>query len=278
MRDWLYSYCCGAGRGARVKHREASGRWRRRVFRHPWLILAALGWVTVLAAVLQEHSSWPFVLGLLLGALLGGYLAILESPPAHIENWRSGSEGERRTARTLAPLRRKGYVMLHDLPDRRTSEYEYTGNIDHVVACAGGVFLLDSKYLGGEASIDGDNVHVERRDADDDSYDLPRLARGIRGRALRLQQDIERQTGLRFIQPVVVFWNPFEAGVVLGENVAFVHGARLTGWLMEHPAVLSADAVSRVIVAIETLRPRELGGWRKRVQGLRINRLARAHD
>jgi len=270
VRDWLYSFCCGAGRGARVRHREASGRWRKRVFRRPWLILVVLGWATVLAAVAEEHSLWPLTLGFLLGALLTGYIAILESPPAYIENWRTGSEGERRTARALAPLRRRGYVLLHDLPDRRISEHGYRGNIDHVVVCAAGVFLLDSKYLGGEASVLGEKVRVQRRDDDEASYDLPLLARGIRGRALRLQQDIEQQTGVSFIQPVVVFWNPFEAGVVIGENVAFVHGTCLSGWLQEQPARTPAVEVAHVVDVIAMVRAPEHRGWRNRLPGLGV--------
>ena len=131
------------------------------------------------------------------------YRGSRESPPAHIENWRTGFEGERRTARALAPLRRDGYVLLHNLPDRRSDRQEYKGDIDHVVVCSGGVFLLNSKWLGGEASIKGDAVHVQMRDDDDDSYQLSRLASGMRGCAVRLQEDIAQQTGVEWVQPVV---------------------------------------------------------------------------
>lgn len=268
MRDWLYSYWCGAGRGARAKYRTASGRWRKRVFRHPWSILVLLAAATVLVAALERHSRWPLALGFLLGALSTGYIAILQSPPAYIENWLLGSDGERRTARALAPLRRQGYVLLHDLLDRRTDEHDRPGNIDHVVVCEGGVFLLDSKQLGGEASIDADNVHVQRRDDDDASYDLPLLARGMRGRAVRLQEDIAQQAGISFVQPVVVFWNPFPAGVVDGETVAFVHGERLGGWLEAQPAKITPDAVARAAAAIVAARPSERRSWRRRLFGL----------
>jgi hypothetical protein len=234
------------------------------------LILAVLGSATLLAVVAEEHSLWPLSLGFLLGVLLTGYIAILESPPAYIENWRTGSEGERRTARALAPLRRRGYILLHDLPDRRTSEHGYKGNIDHVVICAGGVFLLDSKYLGGDALVDGGNVRVQRRDDDDASYNLPLLARGIRGRALRLQQDVERETGVSFIRPVVVFWNPFQAGITIDEKVAFVHGTRLSDWLQEQPALLPAFEVAHVAEAIATVRAREHRRWRDRLPPLGI--------
>ncbi len=223
--------------------------------------------------VAEQHSLWPLSLGFLLGALLTGYIAIVESPPAYIENWRTGSEGERRTARALAPLRRRGYVLLHDLPDRRTSEYGYRGNIDHVVICASGVFLLDSKCLGGEASVLGEKVRVQRRDDDEASYDLPLLARGIRGRALRLQQDIEQQTGVSFVQAVVVFWNPFQAGVAIGDNVAFVHGTRLSDWLQDRPGRPEFE-VAHVAKAIAAVRAPEHRRWRNRLPWLGIRRRA----
>jgi hypothetical protein len=138
------------------------------------------------------------------------------------------------------------------------------------VVCSGGVFLLDSKYLGGEVSIDGDNVHVQRRDDDDASYDVPRLARAMRGRAIRLQEDIVAQTGVPFVQPVVVFWNPFESGVVTGETVVFVHGERLGGWLEGQRAKMTPDAVALVADAIAAVRPPAHRGWRSQLPRLAI--------
>jgi hypothetical protein len=64
---------------------------------------------------------------------------------------------------------------------------------------------------------------------------------------------------------VVVFWNPFEAGVVTSEHVAFVHGARLSGWLEEQNARMPADMVARVAETIATARPPEHQGWRSRL-------------
>ena len=261
VRDWLYPYYCGAGRGARAKYDEAYARWRKRVFRKPRLIYALLGGAIVIGAVVERHNVWLWVLGVVLGAVLGGYIGVVESPPAYIENWRTGSEGERSTARALAPLRRRGYVLLHDLSDRRTGKQRRKGNIDHVVVSTGGVFLLDSKCLGGEASIRRGTVRVQRRDDDEESYDLPWLAPGMRGRAVRLQEDIEAQTGVRFVQPVVVFWNPFEAGVVVGQNVVFVHGERLVGWLEEQRPTMAADMVARVAEGIAVVRPPEHRAW-----------------
>jgi hypothetical protein len=161
--------------------------------------------------------------------------------------------------------------VLHDLPDRRTSQQNHKGNIDHVVISTAGVFLLDSKWLGGAASIDGDTVHVQMRDDDEDSYDLSKLACGMRGRAVRLREDIAQQTDVRWVQPVVVFWNRFEARQVTSENVVFVHGEHLVDWLGEQSPQMTAAKVARVASCIEDVRPFEHRAWwdRRSAFGLR---------
>jgi hypothetical protein len=273
VRDWLYPYYCGAGRGAREKYREVHDRWRKRAYRRPRLIYVVLATPMVVVAVLEPHNLWLWGCGLLWGMFLGGYVVLLESPPGHIEHWRMGFEGERRTARVLAPLRRRGYVLLHDLPDRRTSEQNRKGNIDHVVVSPAGVFLLDSKWLGGEASIDRDTVHVQMRDDDEDSYEY-KLASAMRGRAVRLREDIVQQTGVRWVQPVVVFWNRFEASQVTSEKVAFVHGEHLVDWLQEQrlQTNMTTDQVARVASCIEDVRPPEHRAWWNRRPALWLQR------
>jgi hypothetical protein len=193
------------------------------------------------------------------------YAALRESPPAYIENWRTGFEGERRTARALAPLRRDGCVLLHDLPDRRIGGQDSKGNIDHVVVSRAGVFLLDSKWLGGEVSIERDAVHVQMRDDDDDSYDLRWLARGMRGRAVRLQEDIVQESGVRFVQTVVVFWNKFDAGRVIGDKIVFVHGEHLVDWLLEQKPTMTPERVAHVAACIKAARPSEHRAWWNRL-------------
>lgn len=214
----------------------------------------------VAAAVLVQARVWTWLIGLALGAVVTIYIAVRDSPPDHIENWRTGFEGELRTARALASLRRKGYVLLHDLPDRDLDGQASKANIDHVVVSRGGVFLLDSKWLGGEVSIVGDVVHVQHRD-DDESYELDRLASGMRGRAIRLQKDIAQQTGVRFVQPVVVFWNKFDAGLVPGNNVIFVHGDRLVEWLSEQKPTMTPERVDYVAATIRATRRSEARFW-----------------
>lgn len=268
MRDWFYPYYCGAGRGARAKYDEVSGRWRKRVFKRVRWVFVGLAVPLIVGTGLAQHRMWIWLFGVALGALMAVYIALRDSPPGYIENWRTGFEGERRTARVLAPLRRDGYVLLHDLVDRRTGGQDRKGNIDHVVVSRGGVFLLDSKWLGGEASIDADVVHVQRRDDDDDSYDLHKLACGMRGRAVRLQGDIAQQTGVEWVQPVVVFWNRFEAEVDKGNNIVFVHGDHLVEWLREQKPTMTTERVAHVAACIRDARPPEHRRWWDRLPTL----------
>ena len=127
-----------------------------------------------------------------------------------------------------------------------------------------GVFLLDSKHLGGEVSIEGENVHVQMLDDDEDSYDT-HVATAVRGMAVRLKEDIE-QTGISDVKAVVVFWNPFPAGVASGHRVVYLHGNRLAGWLRKSQrsrrrwSPVSSPGLSRRARA----RPAPGGnGWRR---------------
>jgi hypothetical protein len=58
--------------------------------------------------------------------------------------WRVGAEGEEATARLLAELEPDGYLVFHDLRVPRSR-----ANIDHLVIGPTGVFVIDSKNLGG---------------------------------------------------------------------------------------------------------------------------------
>lgn len=224
----------------------------------------------LVVAELEHHHVVLWMVGVLFGCLWGVFVALVESPPGRIENWRTGYEGERRTARALAPLRREGHVLLHDLPDRRTTGQAQKGNIDHVVVSPGGVFLLDTKWLGGEVSIERDTVHVQMRDDDDDSYEDRKLPGRVRGCAARLQEDIVQQTGVRWVQPVVVFWNKFEAGRIDGENIVFIHGDRLVDWLRQQESKPTQETVAAVAACIKDVRPSEHRGWWTRLPKLRI--------
>jgi hypothetical protein len=70
-------------------------------------------------------------------------------PSADTLAWRRGATGERRPARLLALLERRGWAVLHDLDVPGS-----TGNIDHLVIGPGGVLVIASKQYRGQLRLD----------------------------------------------------------------------------------------------------------------------------
>jgi Nuclease-related domain len=170
-------------------------------------------------------GQWKFWFGMLAGATMTFYLAARESPPAYIENWRLGSEGERRTAKALRPLARNGWDVRHDIEAGR-------GNFDHVVVGDAGAFLLDSKNYGGEATLEDGVLKIRRLDDPDDSYTRDDIVRRMRAAAAELKARIAADSQVRvWVQPVVVLWARFPERATELSGVFFVHGEALAEWL-----------------------------------------------
>jgi hypothetical protein len=76
---------------------------------------------------------------------LAGLVLALSSDPQSTEAWQRGSIGETKLAKTLAKADRDDIIVLHDrkVPGTR-------GNIDHLVLCPAGVFVVDSKRYEGQ--------------------------------------------------------------------------------------------------------------------------------
>ncbi len=221
-----HSYASRSGAGAYEQERFEAGRkaWRRRVLPPVRLLLLAL------AAPCIVYEFWApspahFIAGFLLGACAAFYLWAREDIPAHVQNHGAGAEGERATAKVLRPLLDAGWHAVHNVDTGR-------GNRDHVVVGPGGVFLLDSKKLGGTVTVDGDTVRVERVDDPRDSYKLDKLAGALRGEAARLHEEILQSIGRwAWVTPVVVIWSRFDARMVQGNKIVFVQGDELVLWL-----------------------------------------------
>src|SRR5918994_1903142 len=102
------------------------------------------------AAGLLSAQLAPDLAGLLAVAAAAGVGWRLRfRPSAAILAWRRGATGERRTARLLAPLERRGWAVLHDLAIPGTQ-----ANIDHLVIGPGGVIVVDSKQYRGRLHLD----------------------------------------------------------------------------------------------------------------------------
>lgn len=172
------------------------------------------------------------------------YMWARDEPPAHVQHHREGAEGERATENVLRPLVREGWRAVHNVDTG-------CGNRDHVVVGSGGLFLLDSKKLGGAITVTGDTVHVERVDDPRDSYDLPRLAPALRGEAATLHDEILAAANVNvWTSAVVVFWSQFDGRVVDGNSVTFVHCDELADWLRSRPSKLSDETIAKIAECI----------------------------
>jgi hypothetical protein len=191
------------------------------------LVTAALLGVFFADGTLQLISAW--IAGLatavaLFGWLIGGHVGSLP--------WMWGATGERQTATQLARLP-STWRVVHDVPDGR-------GNWDHIAIGPPGVFAIDSKWFGREARV-----------ADDALFSGRIRERGVahRGRAVRLKEALERETGIApWIQAVVAVWGDFPQGAI-EEQIVYLDAARLVDWLQSRPSSLTAERVEQIACA-----------------------------
>jgi hypothetical protein len=135
---------------------SAQARWRRARAAEwavwtrslPWRVAAILGIGAasgVLGSLVVPRLS--LMIGGLATVVAGWGLRFRPSPDTVA--WRRGAAGERRTARLLSPLERRGWAVLHDLAVPRSR-----ANLDHLVIGPGGVFVIDSKQYRGRLQLD----------------------------------------------------------------------------------------------------------------------------
>jgi hypothetical protein len=72
--------------------------------------------------------------------LVGGLILALSDDPQSTTAWATGARGEERLGARLDGLVRHGVHVLHDRRIPRTK-----ANIDHIVVCPSGVFVIDAK-------------------------------------------------------------------------------------------------------------------------------------
>jgi hypothetical protein len=137
----------GASAHAEYRHRRAAERaaWTRGL---PWwasVVMAA----AVAAGLLDASVAHDLARLLAVVAAAGLGWRLWFRPSADTRAWRRGAAGERRTARLLAPLERRGWAVLHDLAIPGSP-----ANIDHLVIGPGGVIVVDSKQYRGLLHLD----------------------------------------------------------------------------------------------------------------------------
>ena len=167
--NWGLKRHDGAGASARRKHKELRAAWERRMFgrlrRWVWLVVYL---VLVIAVLLP--GTWR-VVGVAVAVAMGvAWVAIRQfGAPDHIQRWERGAWGEEWTAKELRPLKKEGWVVRHDRPHRNGYS-----NRDHILV-GRGVYLLDTKNLEDELTLEGTSLRVRRIAQPRGTYVLDRL-------------------------------------------------------------------------------------------------------
>ncbi len=229
-----------AGQFAAERYEIRYRAWLRRVWWALPLVALPLVAIFVMFGVLFYREHMEFFWGLGIGAGVALAVALAQSPPAHIERWRQGAEGERATARALRPLAKSGWVLINDVQRDR-------GNIDHVLVGPAGVFVLETKNLNGLASVADDVLKVRYRVAAD-GYALDRVGTATRGRAASLHVQL-RGAGVRpgWLQAVVVIWADFQQRSVESDRTLWIHGKHLRAHVQLLPPRLNSDEIQAIV-------------------------------
>jgi hypothetical protein len=221
-----------------------------------WWLIVLVGLLPIVAEIpvallFNKHASFAYGFGL--GAGLSAALILFDSPPARIENWRTGAEGEKATAKALRPLLSIGWELFNDIDTGQ-------GNIDHVLVGPAGVFMLESKRLAGDVMVDAGKLSVRWHEDPEDGYENESVAARARGSAFDLHERIGGPATRTWVQAVVVLWANFDQGSVESDKVGWVRGDMLAEVIAKRPVKYSGvqleELVGQTRVAIRSLRER----------------------
>jgi len=219
-----------AGVYAHDRYQRGLKAYRHRM-RTPLLIVVIPMFVFFWAVVLTHKlDGWSVAAAAVLSSAIALVFSVRDEPPQHVLKWRQGAEGERKTEKVLRRFERQGWVVEHDI------QRDGRANLDHVARGPSGVFLLETKNLSGTITFEDGMLHARQFDDPDEVYRYRTLASRLRGQASELSARIRAETGRgAWVSAVVVIWGHFPPGLVEHENVTYIAGDRLAGWLAALP-------------------------------------------
>jgi hypothetical protein len=228
----------GAGESASREFK----RLRRKHIREDWYF-----WLVALTALVGSAIYSSYVGGIasrILAATAGfslGVLLVIYMLGGHISafRWWQGAIGERDTAKEIERLGAEWHCE-HDL------QYDH-GNYDHVLVGPPGIFLLDSKLLHGTSAAGRDGLRAGR---------LVYGGVGFRAGAKRVNSALADRLGFGapWVQPVVVVWGDFPQERHEEQNVVYVRGEQLVGWLTGLPDRINAPQRAACVTALREVR------------------------
>ena len=223
----------------RAAHHAADVRRRR-----PRILVFGAVVAIVGLLVLMVNPLWGGVV-LLFDVVV--VASALFATPNSITAWQTGAQGELRTARLLEPLEGEGFRVLHDrkIPGSRA-------NIDHIVIGPPGIYVVETKSLGGSLQIRDNDVFVSGRRR-------TKMIDEVKREALAVQTALAKELAVRgwMVSPVICVHRadlPWLRSEVAG--VRIVSGKDLVKRLLEADHLLAPADVERLAaLAAARLRP-----------------------
>jgi hypothetical protein len=228
------------GRSALVEYRrrralELAGWARSLAWRAPLVAAAGLAADVLAAQVGVPHGG---LVGLVVAELVAWRLRFRPSEQARA--WQRGANGERHTARLLRRLTQDGFVVFHDLAVPGSE-----ANVDHLVICPTGVFVIHSKQWSGSIHQGADGLAWHNH------YPLDRTLEAVRWEA----QVVGRLLGTRIAALLCVHGAHVHGGGLHAQGVAIVPAHLLRSALGDDRVLSDADVELLATTAWTRLRP-----------------------
>lgn len=202
-----------------------------------YYVVAMLLWLVALLEWIANALHLPRQPGLyVIFALAATTFCIVQfiRTKRRVANLKKGRDGEREVAELLDEFKQFGASVLHDIPGKG-------GNIDHVVICSRGIFVIETKNWSKprevwEMAFDGEQIHIATR--------APDAAPIIQCRAQvsEIRSLLKESTSKAFpVRGAVVFldWYVKRKPSASGADIWVLNPKELRGWIRQERDVLS---------------------------------------
>jgi Nuclease-related domain len=207
-----------------------------------YYLLAAGLWLLAILEWLSKVFHYPRMpVAYAVAAVAATVLCVVKfaRTKRELRSLRQGRDGEREVAEILDELKRYGAEVLHDIPEEQ-------GNVDHVVICTRGIFVIETKNWSKpdkvwEMHFDGEQIHIPTRAPDA----APIIQ--CKAEAASIKSLLRDSTSKSYpVRGVVVFldWFVKRKPAARGADIWVLNPKELAGWIRKEPEILSDSDVA----------------------------------